>query len=259
MNHERMTRRDAGEWLLRAGMATGAVLAATAALTGCSSASTSTRRTTIGDDDLYTNRTPSRDPVLDTPGTRALERFRNRGVDGVAPPSGVIPRTAWTRAEPIPARALPMGGINRITIHHDGMSPFTSGRQGDAVARLENIRRAHVGREGWADIGYHYVIDPAGRVYEARPVAIQGAHVKYNNENNLGVMVMGNFDRQRPSSDAQRALDAFVADRARAYRVPANRIYTHRELRPTACPGSYLQRHMDDARTRRGAIASALA
>ncbi len=150
-----------------------------------------------------------------------------------------------------------MNGINRITIHHDGMTPFTSTSQSAAAGRLERIRGSHVSSRGWADIGYHFVVDPGGRVWEARPVALQGAHVKYNNEHNLGIMVMGNYDKQSPTNAASTSLDDFVGAMMRKYRVPVSRVYTHQELRPTACPGKSLQQVMESTRSRGGVLARA--
>jgi hypothetical protein len=149
-------------------------------------------------------------------------------------------------------RALP---YYRITVHHDGMNAFNSTNQGDAAARLENIRRGHRGRN-FGDIGYHYLIDPAGRVWEGRSLAWQGAHVAKTNQGNLGICVMGNFEQQTPTSQSLAALDQFVIAQMRRFRVPASRVYTHRELKPTLCPGRSLQSHM--VRTRSGgAIARA--
>jgi hypothetical protein len=172
-------------------------------------------------------------------------------------PPGVLPRSSWTSAD-VSRRSdiYPMRGISRITVHHDGMPPVTLRSQGDVAARLETIRRAHVA-EGWADIGYHYVIDPTGRVWEGRPVEYQGAHVKDNNEHNLGVMVLGNFQTQRPTREAIMALDRFVALQMRLYNVPLRRVYTHQEIRPTACPGFNLQRYMVQTRGRGGSLAAA--
>ena len=162
-------------------------------------------------------------------------------------PPGVLPRSAWTTRGPArPGEINPMNGVNRITIHHDGMDAFASTGESDAARRLEMIRAAHITRrpQPFADIGYHYVIDPAGRVWEARNVRYQGAHVQDHNEHNLGIMVMGNFDLQRPTPAATSALDRFTAAQMRAYRVPIGRVYTHQELNPTACPGRNLQRYM---------------
>jgi hypothetical protein len=177
----------------------------------------------------------------------------------------VIPRSAWTRTGPIANRLIhDMGSVNRITVHHEGDDVFTATSQAVVGARLERIRQFHTTRvkqgapgEKWADIGYHYIIDPAGRVWEGRDTRYQGAHVQDHNENNLGVMVMGNFERQSPTPMAVATLDAFVAEQMSRYRVPRARVYTHRELNPTECPGTNLQRHMVWTRGRGGKLAMA--
>ncbi len=176
--------------------------------------------------------------------------------------SGVIPRREWASAGPNLSLINPMNGIDRITVHHDGMPPVSLRAKGDVAHRLELIRSVHTGNSDengrhWADIGYHYVIDPQGRIWEGRPVRYQGAHVKKNNEHNLGIMVLGNFDEQRPTSEAIASLDAFLADRMHAYRIPVNRVFTHQEINPTACPGSNLQAYMVSTRSGRGYLARA--
>ncbi len=167
----------------------------------------------------------------------------------VAPPRGVMPRTAWTSAAPQWSVATPMRGIQRITIHHDAINSLGLSGQGNIAKRLESIRRSHRARgSNWVDIGYHYVVDPDGRVWQGRPISIEGAHVSENNPHNLGIMVMGNFDEHRPTSAALAALSSFVADQMRRYRVPVNRVYTHQEIKASACPGRNLQGYMLSAR-----------
>ncbi len=173
----------------------------------------------------------------------------------------VIPRSAWTRTGPVPGSKInPMHGVTRITVHHEGMGAFTSTSESAVAGRIESIRQAHLRRkaktgERWADIGYHYLIDPAGRVWEGRNVKWQGAHVQDENEHNLGVMVLGNFDVQKPSSQSLATLDAFVAQQMRRYGVSRSRVLTHREIGATACPGSSLQSYMVKTRGRGGRLA----
>ena len=150
-------------------------------------------------------------------------------------------------------RALP---YTRITVHHDGMDRFRSTLRSDAADRLERIRHAHRGRR-FGDIGYHYLIDPAGRVWEGRSLAWQGAHVKAQNENNLGICVLGNFELQSPTSASLDTLDRFVRAQMERYRVPTIRLRTHQEMAPTLCPGRNLQRHMVAARQRGGELVRA--
>jgi hypothetical protein len=172
------------------------------------------------------------------------------------PVSGVIARREWTSTGPIMSLINPMNGVDRITIHHSAV--ISAGVRGktDAARMLTSIRSSHV-TNGWADIGYHYIIDPQGNIWEGRPVKYQGAHVKENNEHNLGIMCMGNFDEERPTPAMLATLDGFVADRMRALRVPIHRVYTHQELRRTECPGRNLQGYMVATRSGSGRMARA--
>lgn len=160
------------------------------------------------------------------------------------PPSqtfgGIIPRSGWAAGSPIPTRMDPLTGVHRITLHHDGMTPFSSTSQGDAAARIDSIRRAHQA-QGWGDVGYHFIVDPAGRVWEGRLLQFQGAHVKDKNPGNIGIVCLGNFERQSPTSAQVDALREFVCRVQSAYRIPTSRVQTHRELAPTLCPGGAMQ------------------
>lgn len=141
----------------------------------------------------------------------------------------------------------PMLPVTRITLHHDGDSVFESTYRADAGDRLERIRRYHRSLN-WGDIGYHYLIDPAGRVWQGRPLSWQGAHVADQNPGNLGICVMGNFDRQQPTGTQIRAVERFVAECMTRYRVPLHEVRTHREMASTLCPGRYLQPRIDRLR-----------
>ncbi|MFZ4572788.1 MAG: N-acetylmuramoyl-L-alanine amidase [Phycisphaerales bacterium] len=170
-------------------------------------------------------------------------------------PVGVIPRSAWAKDQPRWNLTKPMNGVSRITVHHEGDAVYTARTQSTVARRLEGIRQYHrsKGKE-WADIGYHYIIDPAGRVWEGRPISVEGAHVAKTNDHNLGVMVLGNFDRQSPTGDQLSSLVGFVRSQMLRYRVPTSRLYTHQELRPTACPGRNLQSFMNSVRNRGGSL-----
>ncbi len=176
----------------------------------------------------------------------------------VGTPPGVIPRSRWTQSRTIAALANPMNGISRITVHHTAVVSTSVRTESDAITMINSTRNAHL-RRGWADIGYHYVIDPQGRIWEGRPLSWQGAHVEATNEHNLGIVLLGNFDRQTPTPAALSSLDSFLVDSARRYRVPVNRIYTHRELKPTECPGTSLQRFMVATRGSAGRVRASLA
>jgi len=218
-------------------------------LAGCSGPRR--RRPPLSDDPIWTGR--DRDPWPSEDARSDADPIRIEVSRDVTP--NVLPRSRWTRESPNLSLSNPMGSISRITIHHDGMPPVTLRSERDVAARIEAIRQSHV-RRGWADIGYHYVVDPQGRIWQARPRSLQGAHVKYNNEHNLGVLVLGNFMEQYPTQQALAALDAFVVANMHRFRVPMNSLYTHQELAATACPGTHLQSHMVQAREWRGSIAA---
>lgn len=163
-------------------------------------------------------------------------------------PSGgaIVPiaRGRWTSAQPLSTReTYAMGAVQRITIHHDAIINSDVQGPSDAMRRLNAVRDGHLKRR-MIDIGYHYVIDPQGRVWEARPTRLQGGHVHNQNEHNLGIMVMGNFEQQRPTSAALASLDTFVNQQMRTYNVPLARVYTHQEIGQSACPGVNLQAYM---------------
>lgn len=165
----------------------------------------------------------------------------------------VAARTSWTGMKPDYGDMNRMAPIRAITVHHDGLpSPLASSRIKDTEDRLRLIRRAHVDSRGWADIGYHYAIDRAGRVWSCRPVTWQGAHVKDRNEGNIGILVLGNFEIERPTSAQLSGLAMHLKTLSVAYRVPVSRIYTHREWpgAATQCPGRNLQPSINRIRSR---------
>jgi N-acetylmuramoyl-L-alanine amidase-like protein len=189
---------------------------------------------------------------------RAVTRPRptpTRPVAATSGPPGILPRSWWTRSGPIRSKVNPMGSVSRITVHHEGSDPvwFTDVRT--TRAHLERVRSAHTGASRrWGDIGYHYIIDRAGRVIEGRAVAYQGAHVSKQNEHNVGVMLLGNFEKQSPSPAQLTSLQNTLRHLMARYRVPVGRVYTHRELGPTVCPGRNLQPRVARLRTS-GALA----
>jgi hypothetical protein len=188
------------------------------------------------------------DPIWDAPGKKPA----------VCPPvipnrrndiSFVMSRDAWTRGVPDRSNLNPMLPVRYITLHHDGMSPFLAKDQSSAAARIELIRVSHRGHD-WADIGYHFVVDRGGRVWEGRDLKWQGAHVKNHNEGNIGVCCLGNFDEQSPSDQQLEAAERIISCLMQKYDVPVRRVLSHQEWQGarTACPGRSLQREFSQMR-----------
>ena len=193
-------------------------------------------------------RSSTRDPVAtpDPPSDRAEPSLDTpaEARDGIV----VLSRDRWTRRGPRKNHVSAMNGVSRITVHHEGWKPVYFTSREATADRLERIRNSHVNHHGWGDIGYHFIIDRAGRIWQGRPVQYQGAHVRNHNEHNIGVMLLGNFEKQRPAQaqldSLARALRALMAK----YNVPHNHIHTHQELVPTSCPGKHLQPRINNLR-----------
>lgn len=171
----------------------------------------------------------------------------------VAPPvaspepalKAVRPRSSWAQGGSLPSLMNPMLPVRHITIHHDGMDPFFGTDARDVAAHLETIRLLHR-RRGWGDIGYHFAIDRAGRVWEGRPLRWQGAHVKDHNAGNIGIVCLGNFDEQMPTVAQLNSVEKYLSRLMDVYGVSASRVHTHQEWQgaATACPGTRLQEYL---------------
>lgn len=233
------TRRDA---LRRALLAAPALLIAPALLAACAGAPTRTAR-----HDPFDHPAPTVKPYK--PKWHPLPESSLADL-----PRSVIPRQTWAKGDPVPRLMNRMLPIKRITLHHDGMTTFTSTNYSAAKSRVERIRTSHRS-QNWGDVGYHFLIDPAGRVWQGRPLSWQGAHVRAQNEGNIGICVMGNYMNQRPTQAQLRQIENFTATLMRMYRIPLREIHTHLELAQTACPGKHLQPRLVSMRNASGTLA----
>ena len=151
----------------------------------------------------------------------------------------------------------PMLPVRYITVHHDGLDRLCEGTAPQEMAqRIELYRVGHRAR-GWGDIGYHFVIDRSGVVWEARSLRWQGAHVKDRNEGNVGVLVMGNFEIQTPTTAQLASLQSHTRALSNYFSVPWTRVFSHREWpgAQTLCPGRKLQVEFIAIRQGQGGLA----
>lgn len=253
--HQGVSRRGMLDLAAKAG-ATAIALGAVASLTGCGGTAAQRRVKTKGgsvgqpipSDPIAISRRPS--PVHTPSYTPSVTT--NLPLSAI--PSFVIPRNKWTSAEPIRRLADPMNRVTKVTVHHDAIMPVPSGAYADSLRRMQAIRSGHLGN-GWADIGYHFAVDPTGRIWQARPLELQGAHVKDHNPGNLGVVVFGNYEQMRPTQASLEAVNKIVAYAMERFNIPMSQVRTHKELRPTACPGRHLQEQMNRTRAAGGRLA----
>ena len=182
-------------------------------------------------------------PIPSTTGGRQLPHLQ------------VIPRSNWKARSTIKSRATPMSRIFRMTVHHSGEPGgiSTISKWGSAREILR-IQRYHQSERAWADIGYHYVVDRDGRVWQGRPVSYQGAHAKGDaNRGNIGIVVLGNYSyRKQTLTIKQRdSLKLLVLKLGQYFSIPPGRLYTHGEILPghTTCPGPHLTAYTRTLRT----------
>lgn len=124
----------------------------------------------------------------------------------------------------------------RMTVHHtEGARPTS---RAAAYRELKVIQNYHMNGRGWDDIGYHFLIDGSGTIYQGRPEYLQGAHVHDENPGNVGIAFMGNYDSIGLTRDQMRSAQDLIRWLAGQYRIGPDNLYGHRNLNPTSCPGS---------------------
>jgi N-acetyl-anhydromuramyl-L-alanine amidase AmpD len=108
----------------------------------------------------------------------------------------------------------------------------------------DEIRSWHVNKNGWSDIGYHYVIRRSGVIDTGRPLKNSGAHVKGRNATTVGVCLVGGEHRSKgeqfPDSnftyEQYNALRKLIAQLRGAY-PSIVKVSGHRDYDPhKACP-----------------------
>lgn len=161
-------------------------------------------------------------------------------------------RNAWGASAAIPTKMKAMGGVTRLTIHHEGSAkPNNDTTPAQVAATLRLIQGQHRKRMGAGDIGYHFIIDRSGTIWQGRDWAFQGAHTSGANSNNIGVMLLGNFEIQQPTPQQLQSLRLITASLVRKYGLnPRKDIYGHSDFCNTQCPGKNLKPHV--AALRRG-------
>lgn len=177
---------------------------------------------------------------------RGLAQAGSGAVQGKPTPivaGGVVGRAQWGAAPPRTTELTRhRGAYSWITVHHSAL-PGGDGSLSQSVEAVKRIQRDHVTNRGYGDIGYHYLIDPVGRVFEGRSLDWQGAHSgtassgRNNNPKNVGICLLGDFEDTRPSPAAIATLDRMVAEIRGHYKLPAAAVKPHSYWKDTLCPG----------------------
>lgn len=103
---------------------------------------------------------------------------------------------------------------------------------------VNQIHNMHI-KNGWAGIGYHYYIDLDGQVWEGRPEAYSGSHVKNHNSISIGVCYCGGLDKKGKPKDTR--TDAQIKSMAELCamlhkKYPTATFHGHNEFAAKDCP-----------------------
>jgi N-acetylmuramoyl-L-alanine amidase len=129
-----------------------------------------------------------------------------------------------------PIRELVTGegrDIRRIAIH------CTATREGQDIS-VATIKQWHL-KQGWKDIGYHFVIALDGTVERGRPESIVGSHVAGFNTGSIGLVYVGGLDAQGKAKDTRTpAQKLSMAELVRALlaKYPGSDVLGHRDHSP---------------------------
>lgn len=148
-------------------------------------------------------------------------------------------RDEWTSVAPRLNLLKPMTYIDRLTIHHSGVDVASDSATSAVVSRLGGIMNEHLERS-YGDVGYHFLVDFSGGVWEGRSLSYEGAHVSGQNEANVGILLVGNFEKQEPSEAQRTSLIRLVSAVRDLCGIKQHRVYGHRDLGSSVCPGGKL-------------------
>lgn len=135
-----------------------------------------------------------------------------------------------------------MRKIDKIIIH------CSATPEGRAVT-VETIRGWHR-KQGWSDIGYHYVIYLDGSVHEGRPLEAIGAHTSGENLHSVGICYVGGCDKNMKPKDTRTAeQEAALVELVKRLkeRFPGATVHGHNEYAAKACPSFDVQKWIKEA------------
>jgi len=124
-----------------------------------------------------------------------------------------------------PTRSL--DGVTDITVHH---SASTNGSP-------EGYASHHVNGNGWPGIGYHYVIQPDGYIYQTNKDETSSYHNGFNNSQAIGIVMTGNFNITDPTKQQLKSLKKLIRNLKNRYPSIKN-VVGHGQVTSTSCPGS---------------------
>ena len=108
----------------------------------------------------------------------------------------------------------------KIIIHHTAGGEWVRTKE-DAQAYIRSIYKQHALTNKRGDIGYNFIIDPAGNIYEGRAwgEGVVGMHAKYNNTASVWIALIGNFDKSKPTKEQLKSLIKLLVILSKKYDI----------------------------------------
>jgi N-acetylmuramoyl-L-alanine amidase len=201
-----------------------------------------------------------------------------------AGPPPIIPRAQWG-GDQVPPRTTPEYGDVQVAFVHHTVTANDYGPQ-DSAGIVLGIAKYHRDTNGWNDIGYNFLVDKYGQIFEGRAggidQAIVGAHAQGYNSHSTGISNIGTYSTVGQTDAALDAMARLIAWKLPLHGAPLigqvvltsaggsdnryksgtpvtfDRICGHRDGDATECPGDALYAQLPALRTRAQAIAPAV-
>ncbi|MCX5082144.1 MULTISPECIES: peptidoglycan recognition protein [unclassified Streptomyces] len=192
----------------------------------------------------------------------------------IGPRPRIVTRKGWGADETLRESNFSYTSkVKAAFVHHSATGNNYSCSQAPSVIR--GIYRYHVKSMGWRDIGYNFLVDKCGNIYEGRAGGVakpvMGAHTLGFNTNSMGVAVIGTFESSKPPVAAVEGIARLTAWKLGLYGVnPSGKTYLtsaggnlygkgesvrlnvisgHRDGFATECPGRLLYNKLGTARS----------
>ena len=196
------------------------------------------------------------------------------------PEPDIVSRDEWGAEKCRPRSAPDMGQVRAAFVHHTvNPNNYTRSEAPDVVLA---ICRFHRNSNGWNDIGYNFLVDRFGTIYEGRAGGIDqpvvGAQAQGYNAQSTGIANIGTFTSVDQTPEAMASLAALIRWKLPLHGVPTTgtttltsaggasnrfpagrsvrlrRISGHRDTGATACPGNALYAQLPELRALVGEV-----
>jgi hypothetical protein len=141
-------------------------------------------------------------------------QLMQQGTPSDIPKPQMVSRDSWgsPQGESSPKWAPTYKRVTHIVVHHTA----TSNKDTDFAARVRAIWYYHSKTRGWGDIGYNYLVDPNGIIYEGRSGGddVEAGHAYPFNKGTMGIGMIGNFMTVAPTAAAQASLVNLISWKA---------------------------------------------